>query len=79
MNGDAGTNTTNLITIQRPSQFQTDWPILWLSKWKAEMGIKRYNPEEIVTNLRHVDVPDGQGIVCTDAIRQISVTEQTCY
>lgn len=43
------------------------------------MGIKRYNPEEIVTNLRHVDVPDGQGMVCMDAIRQISVTEQTCY
>ena len=43
------------------------------------MGIKRHKPEEIVTKLRQVEVLVGQGITRVDAIRQISITEQTYY
>ena len=43
------------------------------------MGIKRHKPEEIVTKLRQVEVLVGQGMPRTDAIRQISITEQTYY
>ena len=43
------------------------------------MGIKRHKPEEIVTKLRQVEVLAGQGMARIDAIRQISITEQTYY
>ena len=43
------------------------------------MAIKRPQPEEIVVKLRQVEVLMGQGIPRLDAIRQISVTEQTYY
>ena len=43
------------------------------------MGIKRHKPEEIVTKLRQVEVLCGQGMARVDAIRQISVVEQTYY
>jgi transposase len=43
------------------------------------MGIKRHKPEEIVTKLRRVEVLVGQGMARIDAIRQISITEQTYY
>jgi transposase len=43
------------------------------------MGIKRHKPEEIVTRLRQVEVLVGQGMARIDAIRQISITEQTYY
>ena len=43
------------------------------------MGIKRDKPEEIVTKLRQVEVLAGQGMARVDAIRQISITEQTYY
>ena len=43
------------------------------------MGIKRHKPEEIVSKLRQVDVLVGQGMSRPDAIRQVSVTEQTYY
>ena len=43
------------------------------------MGIKRHNPEEIVTKLRQFEVLVGQGMARIDAIRQISITEQTYY
>ncbi len=43
------------------------------------MANKRAKPEEIVTKLRQVEVLVGQGMPRADAIRQISVTEQTCY
>ena len=43
------------------------------------MAIKRPKPEEIVVNLRQVEVLMGQGMPRIDAIRQISVTEQTYY
>ncbi len=43
------------------------------------MGIKRHKPEEIVTKLRQVEVLAGQGMARVDAIRQISITEQTDY
>ena len=43
------------------------------------MGIKRHKPEEIVSKLRQVDVLVGQGMSRPDAIRQISITEQTYY
>ena len=43
------------------------------------MGITRPKPEEIVVKLRQVEVLTGQGIARPDAIRQISVTEQTYY
>ena len=40
---------------------------------------KRHKPEEIVTKLRQVEVFVGQGMARIDAIRQISVVEQTYY
>jgi len=43
------------------------------------MAIKRPKPEEIVVNLRQVEVLMGQGMPQIDAIRQIIVTEQTYY
>ena len=43
------------------------------------MAIKRPKPEEIVVKLRQVEVLMGQGMPQIDAIRQISVTEQTYY
>lgn len=43
------------------------------------MGIKRHKPEEIVSKLRQVDVLVGQGTPRIDAIRSISITEQTYY
>ncbi len=41
------------------------------------MAIKRPKPQEIVLKLRQVEVLMGQGMPQIDAIRQISVTEQT--
>ena len=41
------------------------------------MGIKRHKSEDIVTKLRKVEVPTGQGMPRLDAIRQIGVVEQT--
>ena len=43
------------------------------------MGTKRHRPEEIVTKLRQVDVLVGQGMSRLDAIRRVSITEQTYY
>ena len=43
------------------------------------MANKRPKPEEIVTKLRQVEVLTGRGLPRPDAIRQIGVTEQTCY
>ena len=43
------------------------------------MAIKRPKPEEIVVTLRQVAVLIGQGMPRIDAIREISVTEQTYY
>ena len=43
------------------------------------MGIKRHKPEEIVTKLRQVEILAGQGMARVDAIRQVSMTEQTYY
>jgi transposase len=43
------------------------------------MGIKRHKPEEIVSKLRQVEVLVGQGMARIDAIREVSITEQTYY
>ena len=43
------------------------------------MGIKRHKSEEIVKKLRPVEILAGQGMARVDAIRQISITEQTYY
>jgi len=43
------------------------------------MAIKRPKPEEIIVKLRQVEVLMGQSMPRIDAIRQISVTEQTYY
>ena len=43
------------------------------------MGIKRHKPEQIVTKLRQVEVLVGQGMSRIDAIREVSITEQTYY
>ena len=43
------------------------------------MAIKRPKPDEIIVKLRQVEVLMGQGMLRIDAIRQISVTEQTYY
>jgi transposase-like protein len=43
------------------------------------MSRKRHKPEEIVAKLRQVEVLTAQGTAVADAIRQIGVTEVTCY
>jgi transposase-like protein len=43
------------------------------------MAIKRHKPEEIVAKLRQVEVLVGQDMARIDAIREISITEQTYY
>ena len=43
------------------------------------MATKRHKPEEIVSKLRQVEVLVGQGQARLDAIRQVSITEQTYY
>ena len=43
------------------------------------MKIQQYKPEEIVTKLRQVEVLVRQGMARIDAVRQISIIEQTCY
>src|SRR6185436_7486707 len=43
------------------------------------MGKKRHTAEEIVSKLRQVDVLTAQGRTVAEAIRQIGVTEVTCY
>ncbi len=43
------------------------------------MPRKRYQPEEIVTKLRQVDVLVSQGGSVVDAIRQIGISEVTYY
>ena len=43
------------------------------------MAMNRPKPEEIVVKLRQVEVLMGQGMPRIDAIRQVSVTEQTYY
>ena len=43
------------------------------------MAIKRPKPEGIAVKLRQVEVLMGQGTPRIDAIRRISVTEQTYY
>ena len=43
------------------------------------MANKRHKPEEIVSNLRQVEVLVGQGTARVDAIRQVRITEQTYY
>ena len=43
------------------------------------MPRKRHKPEEIVAELRQVDVLVAQGQSVTDAVRSIGVTEVTCY
>jgi hypothetical protein len=43
------------------------------------MPNKRHKPEEIVTKLRQVEVLVGQGMARVDAIREVRITEQTCY
>ena len=43
------------------------------------MAINRPKPEEIVVELRQVEVLIGQGMPRIYAIRQISVTEQTYH
>ncbi len=43
------------------------------------MANKRPKPEEIVSQLRQVEVLMGQGMSRLDAIRQIGVAEQAYY
>jgi len=43
------------------------------------MSTKRHKPEEVVNKLRQVEVLVGQGMARIDAIRQISIAEQTYY
>jgi len=43
------------------------------------MSINRPKSEEIVVKLRQVEVLMGKGVPRINTIRQIGVTEQTCY
>jgi hypothetical protein len=50
-----------------------------LVKGGLKMATKCHKPEEIVLKLRQVDVLVGQGMARVDAIREVSITEQTYY
>ncbi len=43
------------------------------------MAKRTYNPEEIVSRLRQLDVLHSQGMTMADAIRQIGVSEVSFY
>jgi len=43
------------------------------------MAGKREKPEDIVSELRQVEVLQGQGMTIAEAVRQIGVTQQTFY
>ena len=43
------------------------------------MAGKREKPEDIVSNLRQVEVLQGQGMTIAEAVRQIGVPQQTFY
>ena len=43
------------------------------------MANKHHKPEEIVAKLRQVEVLTGQDMARIDAIREVSITEQTYY
>ena len=43
------------------------------------MAGKREKPEDIVMELRQVEVLQGQGMSVAEAVRQIGVTQQTYY
>ena len=43
------------------------------------MSKRNYKPEEIVPQVRQVDVLHSQGMKIADAIRQIGVSEVTFY
>ncbi len=43
------------------------------------MKTTRYTPEQIITNLRKVDVLVGQGKTIAESVREIGVTETTYY
>ena len=43
------------------------------------MSRKRFTPEQIIHNLREVEVLMGKGMAAQQAIRKIGVTEQTYY
>lgn len=43
------------------------------------MSNKRHKPEEIVAKRRQVEVLVGRGMARLDAIREVSITEQTYY
>ena len=45
----------------------------------GEMAKKRHKPEEIVANLRQVDVLTAQGQSIAEAVRTIAVTETTYF
>ena len=42
------------------------------------MGRKRYTAEEIISQLRTVEIETAMGIGIVDACRQLGVTKQTC-
>lgn len=42
-------------------------------------GPKRHTAEEIIGKLREVEIRIAQGVLASEAIRGIGVTEQTCY
>jgi putative transposase len=52
-----------------------------LSHFQEDQGMagQRDKPEEIVMKLRQAEVLQGQGVPIADAVRQISVMQQTCY
>ena len=43
------------------------------------MAGKREKPEDIVSEIRQVEVLQGQGMTIAEAVRQIGVTQQTFY
>ena len=43
------------------------------------MAQKKHTPEQIIRKLREVEVAQGKGKTIPQAVKQISVTEQTFY
>jgi hypothetical protein len=62
-----------------PLKWSTPRDSIIPSEGDQKMAGKRDKPEEIVAKLRQVEVLQGQGQSIADAVRQIGVTQQTCY
>src|SRR6056297_1395939 len=62
-----------------PCKWSTNWDRFVPQIGGSAMAGKREKPEDIVSELRQVEVLQGQGMTIAEAVRQIGVTQQTFY